>query len=98
MPMMSSIVYASSVIKDDGRDDGAEANHAPRARPVATVFRTRIDRRIVVLQGPPAVGVWYLSARVQLLIKTGHAVRCSFCPALMFIPNMNTTRDRGDRI
>ena len=96
--MMSSIVYASSVIKDDGRDDGAEANHAPRARPVATVFRTRIDSMIVFLQGPAAVGIWYISAREQLLIKTGHTVRCSFCPALMFIPKMNTTRDRGDRI
>ena len=69
-----------------------------RARPVATVFRTRIDSMIVFLRGPAAVGVWYLSAHEQLLIKTGHAVRCSFCPALMFIANMNTTRDRENRI
>ena len=49
-----------------------------RARPVATVFRTRIDSMIVFLRGPAAVGVWYLSAHEQLLIKTGHAVRCSY--------------------
>ena len=88
MPMMSSIVYASSVIKDDGRDDGAEANHAPRARPVATVFRTRIDRMIVVLQGPPAVhvGVWYLLAREQLLIKTSTRRQMLIMPCLQAVP------------
>ena len=84
--MMSSIVYASSVIKDDGRDDSVEANHAPRASPVATVFRTRMDRMIVVLQGPPAVGVGYLLAREQLLIKTSTRRQMLMMPCLQAVP------------
>ena len=70
-----------------------------RARPVATVFRTRIDSMIVFLQGPAAVGILYISAHEQLLIKTStRRQMLIYCPALMYIPDMNTTRDRGDRI
>ena len=53
-----------------------------RARPVATVFRTRIDSMIVFLQGPAAVGILYISAHEQLLIKTSTRRQMLILPSL----------------